>query len=387
MGVPRRKFVAALCAFTLVGVFTGSVWRLRAQVPSTARPPVQTLKDRLKAAPVTDGNRGATYHTLERQAVHVKTTFRNAVIEAERAADGQLSARVLDLAGNELGSLRVHPIDADNDMLEFASVGGAPLRAAKRANLRPTLDWTSAQAYSLWNDRTALQTAGGLEWQDSLMRPKGAAPRDVKTEILRIDTEFQNGFSASVTRKTATHVSYLTNRQTTGVVFQGVLRQDEAEVGFSQWWPAEQAFAWSFPGLTAGGYVTAERLQSYGGWTFTPDMAWLNVQNLGLQQFGAILKANGKVARRQNWFDRLARLISPTVQANEPGCDTQHWLDGSILRWCCDVHDFCYQSYSCTASSWWVWNWWNSWQCDLCNIDVVYCFYSGGAGHVIYRLP
>ena len=388
MSAPRRRLSVWLCAMGAIGVTAGVGWHVSAQGGAAPpRPPVRALKGRAAPAPVSDGDRGATYHTLERQAIHVRTTFRDAVIEADRASDGQLSSRVLDRSGNERGTFHVRPVDADNDTLEFLAEGGSRVRAARRAHLRPTLDWASAQAYSLWSDRAAVADAS-LEWQDTLMRPKGAARRDVASEALKVETEFRDGFTAEVTRKNGTHVSYVTNRPTTGVVYQSVLRQEGVEVGVSQWWPAEQAFAWSFPGLNATGYVTADRLQSYGGWTFTPDMAWLNMQNLALQQFGAMLKSKGTIARTEGgWFGRLGQLISPTAHANEPGCDTQHWLDGTVLRWCCDVHDWCYQAYSCSAGSWWVWNWFSSWQCSACNADVAYCFYSGGTGHVFYRLP
>jgi hypothetical protein len=62
-----------------------------------------------------------------------------------------------------------------------------------------------------------------------------------------------------------------------------------------------------------------------------------------------------------------------TTVVNEPGCDNLHWLDGSIFRACCDVHDRCYETNGCNASSWW-WPFSGSWSCERCNAQVVYCF-------------
>jgi len=70
-------------------------------------------------------------------------------------------------------------------------------------------------------------------------------------------------------------------------------------------------------------------------------------------------------------------LVAP-VQANEPGCDGLHWLDGTVLRFCCDVHDRCYEKYGCSSRSWW--QFWSSWTCDLCNAGAVFCFAGGGNG-------
>jgi len=106
-------------------------------------------------------------HSLERQATRVTTRFANAVALANRTPDGQLSTRLTDLAGNDMVTLRVHHVDAENDSLEFALADepGAPARhAARRPGLRPTLDWSNEQAYSLWQDRNAVDRSA-FEWQ------------------------------------------------------------------------------------------------------------------------------------------------------------------------------------------------------------------------------
>ena len=390
MSAPRKRlFASFLLAVLLVGS-AGSMLRVRAQNRTTARPgPVQALKDRIPPPSVTAGDRGVTYHSLERQATRVTTRFADAVALANRTADGQLSTRLTDLAGNDMVTFRVHHVDADSDSLEFAMADrpGAPARhAARRAGLRPTLDWSNEQAYSLWKDRDALDRSS-LEWQDTLMRPAGAAKRALGGSVLQTDTEWQGGFSSTVIRKMGTHVSYVTGRQTTGPVFVSTFKRDGVEVGSSQWWPQEQTFAWAFPGLTEG-YVDASRLRPNGGWRITPDMGWMNTQNLAFYQFHTLVKERGTIsARREGWLQKVGALVAPILHANEPGCDGLHWLDQSIFRPCCDSHDLCYsrQDPNCTANSWWMW--WSSWQCDQCNVYVVGCFVTGGGGHVFYRYP
>ena len=68
---------------------------------------------------------------------------------------------------------------------------------------------------------------------------------------------------------------------------------------------------------------------------------------------------------------RLVDAVAPTLHANEPGCDGLHWLDGSIFRPCCDIHDRCYEKNGCTWKSWW--EWWSGWKCVGCNAGLTLC--------------
>lgn len=379
MSAPRKRVWAAVVLGALLAGSIGSGWRLSAQ--SGTRSGAQAVSGRMPRPAVTSGERGTTYDWLETKATKVTTRFADATVVAERAADGRTMTRVRDRIGNEVATLRVD----HNDAFEFAMPDGSSMRASRRQGVRPTLDWNSQQAYSLWKDGGALNVP--LEWQDTLVRPRGARKRDVSSDTLQTDTEWAGGFSATVTKKIGSHVSVQTGRKISGLVFVSAFKQDGVEVGFSQWWPEEQMFAWSFPGLTDG-YVDASRLSRDGGWTFVPDMAWLNTQNLAFQQFHTMVNTRGTVSeRRDGWLEKLGGLIAPKLLANEPGCDGLHWLDQSIFRPCCDSHDRCYerQDPACNASSWW--RWWGGWQCDLCNIYVAFCFATGGGGHVFQRFP
>lgn len=397
MSVPRKRLFATFVLSALLAGSAGSlesVWRVRAQNAPAARrqAQVQTLKDRIPPIAVTKGDRGATYHWLEREATRVTTRFADAVAIADRTVDGELSTRLTDLAGNDKVAFRVHNVDAQTDSLEFtladkpAGPDGAARHAARRSGLRPTLDWSNEQAYSLWKDRDALDRSS-LEWQDTLMRPTGAPGRNAGGTAVRTDTEWRGGLSATVINKVGTHISYVTGRQTTGLVFISSFRKDGNEIGSSQWWPQEQTLAWSFPGLTEG-FVDAARLRQSGGWPITPDMGWLNTQNLAFYRFHTLVKERGTISpRNSGWLERIGAAITPILHANEPGCDGLHWLDQTIFRPCCDSHDYCYSrpDPDCTANSWWMW--WSSWRCDNCNIWAVACFMSGGSSHVFYRYP
>lgn len=383
MTTPRTRVVVAAVLFALAGGSAGSAWRARGQTGGK-RTAAETLPGRIPPSRVTASDRGATYQALESKALRLTTTFQDAIAQAERAIDGQLTTRVTDPAGNELATFRVHRVDAGHDSLEFSMPDRLTRHFARRETVRPTLDWANEQAYSLWRDRDALESAG-LEWQDALVRPVGATARDIHRDILRTDTEWTGGFSASVTRKIGTHTSFSTGRKATGLVYVSAFRTHGTEVGSSQWWPQEQTFAWLFPGLTEG-YVDASRLSESGGWPFAPDMGWMNTQNLAFFQFHSLVNAGGTVSeRRGSWRDLLGDMLAITVHANEEGCDGLHWLDGSIFRPCCDSHDLCYAKNGCTWNTWW--QWWSSWRCDSCNAFAVFCFGTGGASHVFTREP
>jgi hypothetical protein len=385
MGVHRRKLWTTAA---VVGCLVGTVaftWRASAQGASQSpRLPAQAISQAPPPVRPTSGDRGSTYHELERETTKVTMQFADAVAVAERTLEGQLSARLTDKAGNELATVKVRQIDAANDVVEFTVAGKAARRIGRRQGLRPTLDWSNQQAYSLWKDRGGAD-APAFEWQDTMLRPAGSGKRTAEPEAVVAETEWRGGLSASVTKKIGTHLTNVTNQKVTGVVYISSFKRDGLEVGSSQWWPAERAFAWSFPGLTDG-YVDDSRLKLVGGWALTPDMAWMNLQNLAFYRFHTLSKFRSAAAERpQGWLARLEQFMSPRLFANEAGCDYLHWLDGSLFRPCCDDHDRCYQKQSpaCSMNSWWMV--WSSWSCDMCNMMAVVCFATGG--HIYQRYP
>jgi hypothetical protein len=121
--------------------------------------------------------------------------------------------------------------------------------------------------------------------------------------------------------------------------------------------------------------MDAERMKDLGGWTFVPDLAWANVQTYAFHYFHTLVNTQGFVAATapaaRPWLRRLVDAVAPTLHANEPGCDGLHWLDGSIFRPCCDIHDRCYEKYGCSWKSWW--EWWSGWKCVACNAGLTIC--------------
>jgi hypothetical protein len=369
-GIPFVSAVALLC------ILGASTWRPRAEnQPAPLQNPVRTLdsKEQLRVDP---SDRGATYHWLEGQAVRVTTRFSDAVAITERVTGGDLKTILTDMVGNEVASLAVDRVELAADVIEFRSAGGHQIRAAGRPNLRPTLDWGNRQIYVLWKDSP---TAGGaaLEWRDDLIRARGTRAIDVDRAAMQIRTDWADGFSAVAERATGARRNMLTGAPVRGTVLVSRLTRHNVEVGSSRWYPEEQVFMWSFPGLTQG-YMDSQRLAETGGWPFTPDFSWANVQGFAFHYLHTLVATQGFVAsnerRGRTWKDSIAAFLMPTVLANEPGCDGLHWLDRTIFRPCCDAHDRCYEKYDCTWKSWW--QWWSSWRCDMCNVGATFCFSS-----------
>jgi hypothetical protein len=116
-------------------------------------------------------------------------------------------------------------------------------------------------------------------------------------------------------------------------------------------------------------------------------MVWMNLQAIGFYEWKTALDRNETVARNDaapSTVARLAQFFAPSVEADEPGCDGLHWLDGSVFRYCCDMHDQCYAKNGCSSSSWW--QIWSSWTCDICNGSVVYCF-AAASGNPYFQSP
>ena len=102
------------------------------------------------------------------------------------------------------------------------------------------------------------------------------------------------------------------------------------------------------------------------GWAFQPNEAWADIQLLSLMK-------SEKVHRQQHLNGVIATGLHP-ITLNDPGCDMLHWLDGSVFRPCCDIHDACYEVDwpPCEAGKSWFFQ--GGWHCTSCNIGVIICF-------------
>lgn len=282
-----------------------------------------------------------------------------------------------DAGGNEVADFSLDRVDGVNDVVRYAPRVGNGLHVLSESTVRPTLDWSSYQAYTLWKDQ--VEDAERVEWRGNLIRRKGSAERDVEKAVVELQTEWSNGLSTKTVRKSVSRHAALPGRVVSGEVLVTRLIRNGTDLGVANWYPGSQILMWNLPGLTKG-YIGPEHMKQFGGWPFVPDMAWLNLQVTAFQHYKTQIQKKGFVASREpTWSDRLLQFVAPTLQANEPGCDDLHWLDGSVLRFCCDVHDFCYEKIGCSSRSWW--RFWQSWGCSYCNIGVVYCFVTGGSDY------
>jgi hypothetical protein len=368
-------------------------WRLAAQkgtsatsatsgqpAPAPGSGPVRTVPAGTRLAGEA-GKKGETYYWLESRTTRLTTKFGDATVVAERGTAGEIRARVHDAQGNETANFNVNA-----NAVQYATTGTGSFQALNDSGEKPTLDWANRQAYSLWKDRAS---ASRLSWQSGLMRPQGAARRDLDKEIVEIQTDWADGLSIKTTRKTNVKGTFVdkntrNKRELGGEVFTGRLSKHGVDVGSGSYFTNDKVLVWNLPNVSEG-YISAEHLKDFGGWPFTPDAAWLNLQTIAFYHFKALIDANGFVARNGGVCSptqsaaaasRLLNFFYPTVSADEPGCDGLHWLDGSVFRFCCDVHDRCYERYGCTYHSWWLF--WSSWSCTACNQAAVWCFATGG---------
>jgi hypothetical protein len=373
----HRKSLIAFGVCLTLGVILPAPWRtaqLRANPQAQGGPPVRVapVGKRLAGKP---GEKGATYYALEAQATRLTMRFADAVTVAERTFEGDVVTKLNDVYGNELARFKADRIDGTNDVLQYTGRTGKVLQVFGDPSVRPTLDWANHQTYSLWKDQVD-SDATTLEWQDKLIRRKGATRRDLHKEVLELQTDWANGMSAKTVRKSVANRDLIAGRKLQGEVLVSRLARDGTELGIVNWFPENQVLIWNLPGLTKG-YIAPEHLKDYGGWPFAPDMAWLNLQASAFHHYKAQIQQKGFVAKAQpGWPARILQFLAPSLSADEPGCDYLHWLDGTVLRFCCDVHDLCYSKNGCSSKSWW--QVWSSWSCTYCNAWVVDCFLAGG---------
>jgi hypothetical protein len=269
--------------------------------------------------------KGATYYALEAKTGRLTTRFADGnETVADRDMSGAVHTVLSDRSGNRLAN-RLHP---------------APV----------TLDAAS----------------------------RSTAGRD-DADVSEVVTEWSDGLTASLTRQSYPRRELAPGRFVQGRALVADLTLNGVAAGRGVWFVDEQVYAYSFPDGLGGAFIGPEHLnQHYGGWGFAPDTTWVNLQTIALYHFKAEIKAKGFLAKRCDapQPNRVAQFFFPTVSANEPGCDGLHWIDGTILRACCDDHDRCYSANGCSSSSWW--RFWSGWGCTYCNMEVVACFSNGG---------
>jgi hypothetical protein len=366
-----------------IAVLLAVVCGLSSQLSLLAGPqPAQTSAVAILAAgpPLAEpGTKGDTYFSLERQASRVITAFVDGTkAVADRAFDGTLTVRLEDRAGNELNRLTVSPADAINEVLTFQPFGTAPVVARVHASVHQTLDWTSQQSHRLHQDGVVSGTK--VEWKNGLMRSSRATAStdaDNDREVRAMETYWAKGLVARTVRVPVAPGTTGNGKPITGGdILATSLHLDGVEVGSAHYVTSERMFSWRMPGVSEGAIGSDQLKQKYGGWRFTPDLVWMNLQTLATFHWRSLMKDKGTVARRtEPRRNPVLQFFAPVLAANDDGCDSLHYLDGTIYRACCDQHDRCYSQNGCGATSWWYWG---GWSCTYCNVTVVGCFVAAG---------
>lgn len=382
-------------------------------------------------------NMGDTFHALEARAVRVTTTFPDATIEVRRGAGHAADAVLKDDRGTVRGRLQV---PAGSRRVQWLRDGRED--EAQGFDLPEQtvtgLDWAAYQLYALWTDHRAQAAEGRVDlevggdggtWEGHLRRDRralgrGSSAGQIAARAVAVETEFDH---LVVRAELDRHVRRPSTRRVDYSRFTAAIRDKRtgAARGVVRWFDTAQVLTWKIEGGSSG-VILPERMR--GGWTFTPTMAWANVQAYQFatqvaREVAPVDAAPLAAAMRNVLAPRassapLAQLVRYTpgldlvapgaisdtpwpsaplrapwrfggggVAFNEEGCDNLHWLDGSIFRVCCDVHDRCYETKGCDSSSWW-WPFSGSWSCQQCNVSAAYCFCTvanpaycgGGAG-------
>jgi hypothetical protein len=369
-------------AVVVVGLMAGAwTWPKSSAVVGAAQgnPPVQLIQpgQRQVGKP---GEKGATYYALEAQSQRLKTTFHDGhVATSERGFSGTVTTTVHDHAGNERSKMKVLPVDVGHATVSFQPTDDAnPVQMMSDPSVvRPTLDWAAKQAYRLTKDG-----AKNLVWEKGLMRAKAAQPVDPESEVKEVETVWQDGLVAKVTKSVRPRRELAPGLILGGRTLETELTQHGVFAGSSIWFEEDHAYVFYVAGLMDKAQAITAKVMNdnFGGWAFTPDTTWMNLQLIATHHFKTQVAKNGFVARNQGGGcqpapapSRVAQFFFPTVLANDLGCDRMHWLDGSIFRGCCDIHDRCYTKAGCTEATWW--RLWTSWTCDTCNMEAIWCFY------------
>lgn len=307
-------------------------------------------------------SRGQTYDQLASRIKRATTKFTDGVAVTERGVDGTMRTSLFDQAGNERARLHTSRKPDGALRVKFDDIPGTTAHeSVLPQDVVATPDWANEQIYA----RHADKHPGKTEWNHGLLRARGARGRSFEADTEEISVDFDNGVTSRATRR-------VVPRQGKRATWETSVLEHNLVVGMVMWSAEHKTLAWSFPGLSKG-YLNEERLMDVGGWTFVPDMSWSTVQGLAFYEFHKKVKDGRTAAARPNLWDKFVDFWIPRVEANEPGCDYLHWLDGTVFRPCCDRHDICYQKNGCTSKSWF---WGGQWACAACNAFAVSCFTS-----------
>ncbi|MEO8033667.1 MAG: hypothetical protein ABI837_04495 [Acidobacteriota bacterium] len=291
---------------------------------------------------------GRRYAQIDQQVQKITTRFPTAECVTIRAEDGSRTTTVW----SRDGKIRTTTLTPQTESAL------PPLQAllGERFVSPATTDILNARAYTAW--KLGSRRANGLDEESSL-------PIDVD------DVEAEARMPLSVRTETADLVAVsmivapIAGRSGLPSFRASLWNKSGELLGSMAWHSAERRLAFQMHDGTAA--VISEQAMGRK-WPFEPDLAWANIQLLSFERSAQTIEAS-----RQRAGSPLTDKHLRAAPNDTAGCDGLHWLDGSVFRPCCDIHDACYAAFqpACDATSWWFDG---SWHCIQCNIAVIECF-------------
>jgi hypothetical protein len=232
-----------------------AVWRPQAAAPPPrGNAPVRTAPAGHRVA-ATPGRSATDYCKLESQTTRLTARYEDATVAvAQRGVDGNFETKLTDRGGAEVGRFTVNRVGPDatgaDAVLHYLPQSGAAVHVFGDPSVRPTLAWANAQAYTLLKDGTSA-SASSMEWQNGVIRRRGAASRDVNRQLSELHTEWAGVFQRGpFTGLRLTHVGQ--DRVLNGDVLVSRLMRDGVQIGSANWFVKDQVLMWDIPGVTSG---------------------------------------------------------------------------------------------------------------------------------------
>ena len=210
------------------------------------------------------------------------------------------------------------------------------------------------------------------------MRKTGGVRRDLERETAEVQTEWSNGLSAKTVRRSVRPSDLIPGRALGGRVLVTRLAARRREAGVISWFPDSRVLVWNLPGSPEG-FIASEHLKDYGNWPLHAGHGVVGTFR-SRPSISSKRKSTGTASSpgaEPGWSGRVMQFFSPTLSANEPGCDGLHC--SSTERSSASVATRSRSRYAklgCSYRSWW--RILDSWRCDFCNAWVVECFFDGG---------
>ncbi len=258
---------------------------------------------------------GKRYQVIDNEVESVSTRFEKVEVTTSRTADGKVVTRIRSADGKAAG------------------------RALVSQTEKP-LDAVNADRYLGWKDG---ELAVRKRFEERELGRAAGDILEVTTRTRTLEAFSRRGLIGG--RHEGKELP----------AFTSVLRTADGkeDLGRLAWFAENQVLVFQMKWDAEPYYVTADVLPE--GWTFQPNMAWANIQLI------SFAKSHDDIVVHK------AKSLTPL---DDVGCTGLHWLDGGVLRPCCDIHDQCYYKNGCTFRSWWFQG---SWSCVACNIEAVLC--------------